>query len=157
LVDKDGVRTSPRSTEELQKLFPTIDTSYSSHIGEGEDEKLSPPVGAPFLPETEEDLYQRMSWTVDRLLENDHSENGENLCIVSHAPCLQMMALYLEGKKDPSSSSFGAWGMGGITRFSRPKGSLEWNCDFYSATDHMPGEYKAGVKGAWSLPSFRKG
>jgi broad specificity phosphatase PhoE len=156
--------THPRSVEELKKLFDTIDTSYTSinPVYEGDDDDVDPPKGAPYFVETEEALYDRIKSTLDLLLSEQHAKDGNNVCIVSHAPCLQAMALTLEGKNDPALSSFGPWSLGGITRFSRdvdgddesgatPK---EWTCDFYSRTDHMPGDYKDGVKGAWSLPSF---
>jgi broad specificity phosphatase PhoE len=152
LVDqKNGEQTHPRGVEELQKLFSTIDASYKSvnPVYEGDN----PPKGSPHFVETEQALYDRVSLTLDRLFKN-HMQQNESICIVSHAPCLQGMALTLEGKKDPCLSSFGPWSLGGITRFSRESGATEWTCDFYSSTQHMPGEYKDGIKGAWSLPSF---
>lgn len=157
LVDKDGVMTRPRTLEELQKQFPSIDASFQSV--NPVDESDDPPPGAPHFQESETALYERVACTLDRLFDHHSRQSkNENLCIVSHAPCLQGMALALEGKSDPAQSCFGAWSLGGITCFSREihdNSTVEgWKCEFYSATDHMPGEYKGGVKGAWSLPSF---
>jgi broad specificity phosphatase PhoE len=154
LVDKDGVMTKPRTVQELQKLFPTIDASFESV--NPVDESDTSAKGAPHFEESEQALYERVACTLERLFDH-HQTNNENLCIVSHAPCLQGMAMILEGKKDPSESSFGPWSLGGVTCFSRDiqnEKAGEWECQFYSATSHMPGEYHDGVKGAWSLPSF---
>ena len=158
LVDEKGVMTHPRTAEELKKLFDTIDTSYTSINPVHEGSSIPPPKkGVPYFEETEEALYDRIELTLDLLFEQ-HTQTNDNICIVSHAPCLQAMALTLEGKKDPALSSFGPWSLGGITRFSRDvdesSTKKEWTCDFYSKTDHMPGDYKDGVKGSWSLPSF---
>lgn len=164
LVDKDGKMTKPRTVEQLHQLFPSIDASFASL--NPVDESDSPIPGAPHFEELEPELFARVARTLERLFDHHSSSSSssqrsnESLCIVSHAPCLQGMALTLEGKKYPSESSFGPWSLGGVTCFSRdiPQGngstSGPWQCEFYSSTDHMPGEYKDGVKGAWSLPSF---
>lgn len=158
LVDLDGEKTDPRSTEELYEIFPeNMDLSYCSVnpvVLDGTPRDKAP-VGAPLFIETESDLFLRCATSVGRIL-NDLKEN-QNVCIVSHAPCNQAMALFLEGKKDPKESSFGPWSLGGLTRFSRTVENGvcgKWDVDFYSNTDHMPGEYKEGLKGQWSLPSF---
>lgn len=110
------------------------------------------PKGSTLFPENETDLFERCETSVTRIL-ND-LKNHENVCIVSHAPCNQAMALFLDG----NAERIGKWSLGGLTRFSRTvesNGVLgRWNLDFYSSTEHMPEDYKDGMKGAWSLPSF---
>jgi broad specificity phosphatase PhoE len=158
LVDKDGDITKPRTVEELNKIFPSIDTMFQSV--NPVDKLDGAPTGAPHFVESEQALFERVACTLDRLLDYHHSlpNKNENLCIVSHAPCLQGMALILEDKNDPTQSSFGPWSLGGVTCFSRDicyhGNRSKWKCEFYSATDHLPEEYKDGAKGAWSLPSF---
>ncbi|KAG7362239.1 histidine phosphatase superfamily protein [Nitzschia inconspicua] len=178
LVDKDGTMTKPRTVQELRQMFPSIMDSYVSvnpvHEKNGDNDDDHPSPGAPQFEESEQALFQRVACTLERLFDHHHNSRqqqqqqqqqqstDESLVIVSHAPCLQGMALALEGKSDPAESSFGPWSLGGITCFSRDmerNGSSSytygtWKCEFYSRTDHMPGEYKDGIKGAWSLPSF---
>jgi len=157
LVDADSNKTNPRTSEQLQELFPgTIDLSYNSVNPLVPDHTRREDVakGSTLFPETESDLFERCAATITRVLDN--LENYENICIVSHAPCNQAIALFLAG----SAECIGKWSLGGITRFSRDvekNGTVgRWHLDFYSMTKHMTGEYKDGVKGAWSLPSFIK-
>lgn len=159
LVDPEGKKTNPRTPEQLHAIFPEkIDLSYHSVnpvVPDGTPRDQAPK-GAPLFIETEADLFVRAATSVTRIL--DDLKQNENVCIVSHAPTDQAMALFLEGKTDPKESSFGYWSLGGLTRFSRTVGSNgecgKWELDFYSSTDHMPGEYKDGVIRRWSLPSF---
>lgn len=157
LVDPNSNKTDPRTPKQLQELFPdTINLSYISVNPLIPDNTAREDVakGSTLYPETEDDLFERCATTVTRILDN--LENNENICIVSHAPCNQAMALFLAGSAD----CVGKWSLGGITRFSRDvekNGSAgQWKLDLYSMSNHMPGEYKDGVKGAWSLPSFVK-
>jgi len=111
----------------------------------------------------------------------NHNETGNSICIVSHAPCDQAMAFSLEKKtarngrgtiESPRDSELMApWPLGGITVFSRPIGSSggdgtsrdndndndngAWSIELYGDTEHMPGDYKKGLK-EWSLPCFMK-
>lgn len=156
LVDPAGNKTDPRSVNELQALFPeNIDLNYRSvnPVVKDGTPRESAPQGAPLFIESQADLYARCATTVSRILE---TINEDNIVIVSHAPCLQMMALKLEGYTDPSESKLGYWSLGGLTRFSRrcDAGDGPWQLDFYSDTCHMPGDYQDGIKGRWSLPSF---
>ena len=173
LVDKDGERTHPRSTEELVKLFPhTIDREYRSINPEGPDrtasneegddeqsngDKCTSSIYPPRFPETEEQLHRRCQCTIQRIL----ADVGgiDSFAIVGHAPCVQSMALALMGGEKPEDfPELGPWSLGGMTLFSRPikenENSNRWTLDLYSDTSHMPGEYKDGKLGRWSLPSF---
>ena len=169
LVDQDGNRTSPRSTEELQKEFPhNVDSSYKSLNPHGpdrtegvvDDRQEEEGDVAPQFPETEQQLYERCQTTIRKILGDVGAQ--DSIAIVSHAPCCQStaLALLLEGTSTKSSSSetkLGPWSLGGITLFSRPVGSgdTKWTLRSYSDTSHMPdGEYKDGKLGQWSLPRF---
>jgi hypothetical protein len=152
LVDPNGTKTFPQKAENLAQVYGTIDTAYQSVNPHASDDAVDFPEGAPHFQETEEALLLRCATTLTRILE--HSD-GESLAIVSHAPCDQAMALFLEAK-GVSDSKLGPWPLGGITMFSRvvndnTTGSQnysygEWELEFYGNTDHMPGKYKAGLK-----------
>ncbi|VEU39409.1 unnamed protein product [Pseudo-nitzschia multistriata] len=117
--------------------------------------------------ESESDLLKRCETTLEGLL--SLHPGGNSFCIVSHAPCDQAMAFALEqGAATPEESNLAPWPLGGITVFSRPVGRKddgsddsgdssngEWTMDLYGNTEHMPGDYKAGLK-EWSLPCFAK-
>jgi len=151
LVDPNGVRTHPKQLHELAEAYGTIDLSYQSLNPASADDDVDIPIGAPHFEESEEALLERCAITLKRILE--HSK-GESLAIVSHAPCDQALALFLEGKS-PSNSKLGPWPLGGITIFSRTinnNGTFgEWDLQLYGNTEHMPGKYKTGLK-FWSLP-----
>lgn len=161
LVDPDGKRTNPRTMEELAAIFPhTVDASYRSVNAQGPDRgegATGDEDGRPRFPETENQLHARCATTLKKILAAvGHSDS---VAIVGHAPCVQSMAMYLEGSVSPMESKLGPWSLGGMTLFSRPvvteggeAGS--WKLELYSDTSHMPGEYKAGKLGQWSLPSF---
>jgi len=163
LVDPKGNKTDPRTAEELQKMFPKnidLEYKYVNPVVPDETKRGDEPKGAPLFPEMEKDLFLRCATSVTKMLES-HQEKSENLCIVSHAPCNQGMALFFEGKTDPKDSQFGMWSLGGLTLFSRTVGTGgekygPWQLEFYSNTEHMPGDYHAGKLGAWSLPSFMR-
>mmetsp|Transcript_33150 Transcript_33150/g.97796 ORF Transcript_33150/g.97796 Transcript_33150/m.97796 type:complete len:351 (+) Transcript_33150:40-1092(+) len=124
----------------------------------------------PRFPETEEQLHRRCQCTIRRILAD--VGGTESFAIVGHAPCVQSMALALMGEERPEDCPEpGPWSLGGMTLFSRPIGtssggeggeeegrggtkSDKWTLEFYSDTTHMPGEYKDGKLGRWSLPSF---
>ena len=124
----------------------------------------------PRWTESEEDLIARCETTLSRLLAN-HNETGNSICIVSHAPCDQAMAFngreIVESPRD--SELMAPWPLGGITVFSRPIGSSGGDgtsfcrdndngarsIELYGDTEHMPGDYKKGLK-EWSLPCFTK-
>jgi broad specificity phosphatase PhoE len=152
LVDLTGTKTSPQKPEKLAQVYGTIDTTYQSVNPHAPDDSVDVPEGAPHFQETEEALLLRCATTLTRILE--HS-NGESLAIVSHAPCDQALALYLEAKV-VSDSKLGPWPLGGITMFSRVVNDNttcsqnysygEWELECYGNTDHMPGKYKAGLK-----------
>lgn len=171
LVDQDGQRTHPKSTEDLAKIFPdTVDASYRSvnpqgpDRGQNDDDKCRDDSNAngcpPRFPEDEEQLHARCQTTIQKIL-NDVG-NVDSFAIVGHAPCVQSTALALEGSASPEDCSiFGPWSLGGMTLFSRPVGDEEddaasWTLEFYSDTTHMPGEYRDGKLGQWSLPSFAR-
>ena len=168
LVDPRGVRTRPRTVAELAEMLPdTVDAAYASVNPQGPDrvaggypDEDGGDDVAPRFPETEPQLRARCAASLSRILAT--VEGGRSLAIVGHAPCLQYLALCLEGSATPAEASgLGPWSCGGVTRFSRPVGedgaaAEAWSLDVYSDTEHMPGEYKEGTKGAWSLPSFQK-
>jgi len=125
----------------------------------------------PLWIESESDLLDRCETTLSRLIEL-HNNDAQSMCIVSHAPCDQAMAYYLEKQQSrtiesPKDSKLSPWPLGGITVFSRsvlygdddsaesPTGFGEWTMELYGNTEHMPGEYKTGLK-EWSLPCFSK-
>ena len=142
LVDRSGTRTYPRSLNELKAIFDNIDDLY-------EAQNL---ITEEMFPETEESLIERCRRTLNVIL--DHAA-GENVAIVSHAPCVQALSFIMEGVESVEQSTLKKWPLGGITRFSRDSTSSEWQMDCYGVTDHMPGEYKNGAK-LWSLPCFDK-
>ena len=139
LVDLSGTRTYPKSTQELAELFDTIDVSYqSSNPADGSE-------GSPSFPESEEQLLIRCAKTIRNILEQT---NG-NVGIVSHAPCDQSIAFYLEGAASVNESTLGPWALGGVTKFTGDRLVM------YSNTSHMPGVYQPGIK-KWSLPCLDK-
>ena len=153
LVDPNGQRTHPRRVEELKGIFSTIDESYASVNPQGPDRRNNDsdiPVGCPRFPETEEELHERCSTSINKILDNTTG----SIVIVSHAPCVQSAAMALGGFQSPAECQFGAWSLGGMTLFSREYGEEKWTLEFYSDTSHMPGEYREGKLGQWSLPSF---
>ena len=145
LVEPNGTRTYPKSVQEHSQRFPIIDTDYKSQNPVANDDNW----------EDEEALYQRCATTLDKILDLEH---GNNFVLVSHAPCDIAMAGYLEGKQ-LKDSTLPPLALGGITRFSRvvqsDGTSGEWKMESYGSTDHMPGEYKDGLK-HWTLPSLAK-
>lgn len=154
LVDPEGVITYPKSKQELSEELKNVDLGYESVNPQA---SRSPQKQKEFVEESEEDLFNRCSITLDGVLK-ERASNGESFVIVSHAPCDQCMAVYFEGKV-LSESALQAWPLGGITKFSRAvyqDGSYgEWEMDYYGNTDHMPGIYRPGLK-AWSLPLLAK-
>jgi broad specificity phosphatase PhoE len=156
LVDPDGVRTKPRTLEKLLEIFDNADEYYQSLNPQGPDRDSSAeeaPEGCPRFPESEAQLHERCETTIDRILNH---VGDDSIAIVSHAPCLQHAALALDGSQTPEDSKLGGWSLGGVTRFSRCIGETKWTLKYYSDTSHMPGKYKDGEFGKWSLPSFIK-
>ena len=156
LVEPNGVKTEPKTASELATKFDTIDTSYKSVNPVAPDDSEDVPTGAPHFVETEDALLVRCNTTIERILDD---ARGENIAIVSHAPCDQAIALYLEGAASVAESKLGPWPLGGITMFSRktPQDGTTgpWTLEMYGSTDHMPGKYKPGIK-HWSLPCLAK-
>mmetsp|Transcript_7722 Transcript_7722/g.11100 ORF Transcript_7722/g.11100 Transcript_7722/m.11100 type:complete len:255 (+) Transcript_7722:134-898(+) len=152
LVEPNGVKTEPKSAVDLSHAYGTIDTAYESVNPIAPDGATDVPEGAPHFPEDEKALFKRCATTISRLLD---ASNGESMAIVSHAPCDQAMAFYLEGAASPAESKLTPWPLGGITMFARTKdenGDLgPWVMELYGDTEHMPGKYKPGIK-EWSLP-----
>jgi hypothetical protein len=165
LIEKStGIKTEPKSIDLLKEKFNLIDTSYKS-IHSYKDKMILT------FPESEKQLFQRCETTLSKLI-NNTTKYG-SICIVSHAPCLQAMAYYLDiDSKTPEESKIvKPWPLGGITMFSRiitttkeeeeeedesnkeVVCSSKWKCEFYGCTNHMIGEYKNGIK-EWSLPCF---
>ena len=178
MLPNGTTRTYPPSAETHAQVFDSIDTSYRSVNPIVADDATEAPPGAPKFPETEETLCVRCSTTLDKLLElAAHQEDGggdddENIAIVSHAPCDIAMALHLTGSSLQESTSLEAWPLGGLTLFSRPIFHHDdeedddqqktttttygaWTMELYGSSDHMPGEYKVGIK-RWTLPSLAK-
>lgn len=186
LLIKDGVMTYAKSLPELVTKYSkedTIDPCYKSvnpllidpetkkllRINDDDNESKTHDNGdgdfvSPYFPEDDIRVLLRCQTTLNELL-NQHASHGENIAIVTHAPCVQAIAFAMEeDAKRPQDSKSGQWPLGGVTRFSRdvmdsddstcaiPRFG-EWNCDFYGNTEHMPGEYKSGL-GWWSLPSL---
>jgi len=154
-VEPDGTRLDWRTVEELREkmTFVEIDPNYKSvNPVSKETDPSKVPEGAPFFFESEDYLLKkRAPITMQRILDD---ADGKDLCIVSHVPCAQAMALYLEGAPSIGESKLGPWPLGGITRFSkRDDGS--WNLDMYADCEHMPGEFKKGLK-PWSLSCLSK-
>ena len=165
LVGPDGTRTHPRTAEELAVMFPaTVDATYRSVNPQGPDRTDEMFGGggegdadrSPRFPESEDELHSRITCTLERILEDVGDERS--LAIVGHAPCVQHLALCLEGSATPAEArGLGPWSCGGVTLFSRPAGKVgSWSLEMYSDTEHMPEEYREGKKGAWSLPSFAR-
>eukprot|EP00985_Skeletonema_marinoi_P028779 scaffold25996_cov201-Skeletonema_marinoi.AAC.9 len=152
-VQPDGTRLQIRSVQDrIDMTFDEIDPNYKS-VNPIAWDPNNVPDGAPYFFESEEYLIEkRTKVTMKKILEH---ANGKNICIVSHVPCAQAMALYLEGAPSIEESKIGPWPLGGITMFTREEGSERWNLDMYADCSHMPGEYKNGLK-EWSLPSLTK-
>mmetsp|Transcript_30952 Transcript_30952/g.74418 ORF Transcript_30952/g.74418 Transcript_30952/m.74418 type:complete len:285 (-) Transcript_30952:57-911(-) len=154
LVDPEGMRTDPRTLDELVDIFDNLDESYECVNPRGPDrgtETEEASSGSPRFPETEDQLHERCKTSIDKILE---VIDKDSVAIVSHAPCLQHLALALDGSQSPGASALGAWSLGGITYFSRLPGESKWTLRSYSSTSHMPGEFRDGELGKWSLPSF---
>lgn len=148
LIDRSGTRTYPEKVSQLKERFDNIDTSYRScNIIQKDD-----------FPEDETKLISRCRNTFEGILQH---AAGDNLAIVSHAPCVQALAFIMEGGDSTDESTLVKWPLGGITRFSRDiindreEKYGDWSMDFYGVTKHMPGDYKIGA-GLWSLPCFQK-
>jgi broad specificity phosphatase PhoE len=140
LVDERGIQTYPKSTQELADIFDSIDTTYeSANAADGSE-------GSPVFPESEEQLLKRCAKTTNEILKQQPTNN---VCIVSHAPCDQSIAFYLEGADSINESNLGPWALGGVTKFRGNKLVI------YSDTSHMPGMYQPGIK-EWSLPCLDK-
>mmetsp|Transcript_10028 Transcript_10028/g.18808 ORF Transcript_10028/g.18808 Transcript_10028/m.18808 type:complete len:239 (-) Transcript_10028:2096-2812(-) len=142
LVDRSGVRTFPRTVEQLKELFENVNDNYQSCV------EITPEM----FPEDEMKLIERCRNTLDGILK--HAQGG-NVAIVAHAPCVQALAFVMEGVASTDESKLQKWPLGGITRFSRDGEEDAWTMDFYGVTNHMPGEYEKGA-GLWSLPCFDK-
>ena len=155
-VEPDGTRLNPRSVQQLVDMtFTEIDQDYKSvnPVSSATDIK-DVTDGAPYFFESEEYLVEkRAKVSMQRIL--DHAD-GKNICIVSHTPCAQAMALHLEGAASLEESKIGPWPLGGITMFIKDTESDGgWKLEMYADTAHMPGEYKNGLK-EWSLPCLTK-
>lgn len=149
-VEPDGSRLRPRTVQQLIDMtFTEIDPNYQS-VNPIANDPNDVPDGAPYFFESEEYLMKRCRVTMDKLLKD---ANGANICIVSHTPCAQAMALYLEDAPSLRESKLGPWPLGGVTLFTKDSDdkSGAWKLEMYADTSHMPGEYKKGLK-AWSLP-----
>ncbi|KAL3826575.1 hypothetical protein ACHAXA_010500 [Cyclostephanos tholiformis] len=153
-VEPDGSRLEPRTVEMLVDMtYTEIDRSYRSVNPIATDTCIERDDGAPYFFESEEYLLRRARVTMERIIEN---ADGKNICIVSHTPCAQAMALYLEGATSLGESKIGPWPLGGITMFVRDADNDDgWKLEMYADTSHMPGDYKNGLK-AWSLPCLTK-
>lgn len=155
-MEPNGIKTEPAAVSELAVTYGTIDDSYKSVNPVAPDDAHSVPEGAPHFEETEEALLKRCATTIQRILEQ---VNGVSIAIVSHAPCDQSIAYFLEGAASTAESKLGPWPLGGITKFSRSKGDDgsfgEWKLEKYGDTLHMPGKYKPGIK-EWSLPCLNR-
>lgn len=142
LVGETGERTNPLSTPELADRFDTVERRYKSQNPVNEKEE-----GSPQFPESEDQLLRRCRKTMQRILQ-DAGDFG-SLAIVSHAPCDQGLAFFLEGADTPEQSQLTPWPLGGITHF---RGN---SLVAYGDTSHMPGIYRDGIK-QWSLPCLQK-
>jgi broad specificity phosphatase PhoE len=141
-IDRSGVRTFPRSIDQLKHTFENIDASYEKSVQ----------ITGDMFPEDEAALITRSRNTLHGILKH---AAGANIVIVAHAPCVQALAFVLEGADSVEKSKLEGWPLGGITRFSHDTSDIShWDMDFYGKTDHMPGEYKNGA-GQWSLPCLR--
>ena len=151
-VEPNGTRLKPRTVQQLVDMtFTEIDKDYNSVNPMATDSTILRE-GAPYFFESEEYLMIRAKVTMQQILQH---ANGKNICIVSHTPCAQAMALYLEGAESLEDSKIGPWPLGGITEFSRDSDDGAWTLEMYADTSHMPGEYKFGLK-EWSLPCLTK-
>lgn len=154
-VEPDGTRLNPRTIQQLVDMtFTEIDQEYES-LNPIATDPNNVPEGAPYFFESEEYLMKRAKVSMSRIIEH---AAGKNFCIVSHTPCAQAMALYLEGTQDClEKSKIGPWPLGGVTMFTRDAGDSDgnWDLEMYADTSHMPGEYKNGLK-EWSLPCLTK-
>jgi len=155
LVEPNGTRTYPKDAQTHAQTFSVVDTSY----------KTQNPVDDKQW-EDEEALFQRCKTTLEAILSVEH---GENVVIVSHAPCDIALACHLEGTTTLAHATLPPWALGGLTRFCREvtlrvddnnddaisgdNAIGPWKMEFYGNTDHMPGEYQGGVK-HWTLPSL---
>jgi broad specificity phosphatase PhoE len=140
LVDRSGVRTFPRTVDQLKEIFENVNENYKACV------QITPEM----FPEDEMRLIERCRYTLDGILK--HAQ-GANVAIVAHAPCVQALAFVMEGVASTEDSKLQKWPLGGITRFSRDGEDDPWTMDFYGVTTHMPGEYQKGA-GLWSLSCF---
>lgn len=151
-VEPNGTRLEPRTVQQLVDMtFTEIDQDYKS-VNPMATDPTKVIEGAPYFFESEEYLMIRAKVSMQKILEH---ANGKNICIVSHTPCAQAMALYLEGAESLEHSEIGPWPLGGITVFSKDSDEVAWKLDMYADTSHMPGDYKNGLK-EWSLPCLTK-
>jgi broad specificity phosphatase PhoE len=124
----------------LAELFDTIDATYQPiNPADGSE-------GSPSFPESEVQLLARCAKTIKGILQQ---EPNSHVCVVSHAPCDQSIAFYLEGAPSVAESNLGPWALGGVTKFHGKE------LVTYSDTSHMPGIYQPGIK-KWSLPCLDK-
>jgi broad specificity phosphatase PhoE len=138
LVTPDGTKTEPRTVAQLAKLFPNIiDSSYTS-VNPFQDD---------WFPESQDRLLQRCGKTLQALLllqqqasssGNEEADHNNIMILVSHAPCDQALALYLEGNwTSPEQSHLTAWPLGGITKFTaRASSIIEGTTNHDEATSH---------------------
>ncbi len=195
LVTKvDGIKTNPRPLAVLKQDLQTLEEKRAPNAatinidfesinpyndsGDGDivcvperQNKNNKAIGADSRPpiwiESEANLLDRCETTLSRLIEL-HQNDAKSICIVSHAPCDQAMAHYLEKQQfssieSPKDSKLSPWPLGGVTVFSRsvlyddnaesPTAFGDWTMELYGDTEHMPGDYKTGLK-EWSLPCF---
>lgn len=150
-VEPDGSRLEPRTVQQLIDMtFTEIDPDYKSVNPIATDPNIVPE-GAPYFFESEDYLMIRAKVTMERILKD---AGGKDICIVSHTPCAQAMAVFLEGASSLSESKVGPWPLGGVTMFTKDSdntSSEKWELEMYADCSHMPGEYKNGLK-EWSLP-----
>ena len=129
LINKDtGKKTDPRSVAELAETLGNIDTKYVSQNPATSKE-------GPKFPEDEGDLCDRCKATWNKLLQSC-STDYESIAIVSHAPCDQALAYYIQESVLPP------WPMGGITKFSRTiltssNECTSWEMEFYGDSQHV--------------------
>ena len=124
-----GIKTNPKTVNELSKIHPNIDTKYQSVN----------PFQESWFPETDESkLLNRCATTLTKILETHSS--ASNIILVSHAPCDQALALYLEGNSQtPHQSNLTPWPLGGITKFTSSSSPQEggWTLEWYGDTQHV--------------------
>lgn len=151
-VEPNGTRLQPRTVQQLVDMtFTEIDQEYRSVNPIAKDPNNAPE-GAPYFFESEEYLMTRTKVSMQKIIEH---AKGENICIVSHVPCAQAMALWLEDADSLEESKIGPWPLGGITMFTKGADDDGWKLEMYADTSHMPGDYKNGLK-EWSLPCLTK-